>query len=61
MQGFGENVRIGGTDKDVESTGGDEDTNQSLQTWSVDSVVIGHHNRRPIACAVVGTHLQRRR
>lgn len=44
-------VRVGSTDEDFEAIGRDEDADESTQAGGVNSVVVGHHHRRPIAGA----------
>ncbi|KAD2392993.1 hypothetical protein E3N88_39970 [Mikania micrantha] len=42
------NVRIRGTDPNTVPIGGNEDPNQSLKTGSINSIVVGNHDRRPV-------------
>ena len=41
-----ENARVRSANKDLESSGRDQDLNQRSQSWCVDTVIVGYHDRR---------------
>ena len=47
-----EDVRVRGTNLDNVASGGDEDLDQGSEPRRIDSVVVRHHDRRPVAGAV---------